>query len=189
MRRILTFFLASCLFAAAALAAGEEGPKRKPPPSPNEVPMPFLLAPVSKDDTLIGYQYIVAKLIAASPAAADAVKLKLAFIQDALVRDVYRTPVGTAADPAQVDRQVLSARLGAIAGRIAGAKNVAQYLILDVKFAPLHPQANGATFAPGGSAAGPPAAGPEKGGNQGANGGGSAANEAATSKQQKDGKP
>jgi len=54
--------------------------------------MPFLIAPMSKDGKLLGYAYISSKLVASSPGATIAVREKLAFIQDAFVRDVNAKP-------------------------------------------------------------------------------------------------
>ncbi len=75
-------------------------------------------------------------------------RYKLAFIQDAYVRDVYRTPVGAAADQTAVDKAALCDRLAAIAARIVGPRTVAKVVVLDLKYAPVHPSQGGGLFLP-----------------------------------------
>ena len=145
MRRIIAFLVTAVLVAAGA-AAQAEGQKKQAPP--NEVKMPFLIAPANKGDTLIGFHYIATKLIAVSPDAAAKVRDKLAFIQDAYVRDVYRAPVGAAADQTTVDKAALCNRLAAIAARIVGPRTVAKVVVLDLKYAPIHPSPGGGLFTP-----------------------------------------
>ena len=66
--------------------------------------MPFLMAPMNgADGNLAGYAYISSLVTAGSDAGANEVRDKLAFIQDALVRDVNGAPVSKADDPTQID--------------------------------------------------------------------------------------
>jgi len=110
-----------------------------------KVEMPFLIAPMSKDGKLLGYAYISSRLVASSQSAALVIRDKIAFIQDAFVRDVNAAPVATASDPTAVDAKALSDRLVADARRVVGASRVAQIIFGDgakdtgIKFAPLHP--------------------------------------------------
>jgi len=107
--------------------------------------MPFLIAPMSKDGKLLGYAYISSHLVAASSSAALTIRDKMAFIQDAFVRDVNAAPIGLASDPTQVDAKLLGARLLDDARRVVGAAKVAGIIFGDgkkdtgVQFSPLHP--------------------------------------------------
>ena len=134
MRRISVLLILLALAAQPVAAAGvKEGP-----PGTN-VEMPYLIAPVSKDGKLLGYAYISSKMVTSSPSAAIAVREKLAFIQDAFVRDMNGAPIGKADDPTTVDREVLNGRLVAAAQRIVGNDKVVGMVFLAVQYAPLHP--------------------------------------------------
>ena len=134
MRRIFAFLLL-CACAVQPLFAGQEGA-----PGTN-VEMPFLIAPMSKDGKLLGYSYISAKLVASSQSAAIDVRDKLAFIQDAFVRDVNSAPIGKSGDPRSVDTALLADRLLADARRIVGPAKVVSITFKQIQFAPLHPKA------------------------------------------------
>jgi hypothetical protein len=133
MRRILVPLLLLVLAAPAPAAGVKAGA-----PGTN-VEMPFLIAPMSKDGKLLGYAYISSKMVTSSPAATISVREKLAFIQDAFVRDVSAKPIGKADDPRAVDTELLNARLVAVARRIAGSDKVVRMMFIAVQFAPLHP--------------------------------------------------
>jgi hypothetical protein len=83
--------------------------------------------------------------VATSQSAALEIRDKIAFIQDAFVRDVNATPVATPANATTVDMAALSARLVADARRVVGAAKVSRIVFGDgdkdtgVQFAPLHP--------------------------------------------------
>ena len=139
MRRLL-FIAAALAIAGSTAVAGEKAGD----PGTN-VEMPFLIAPMSKDGKLLGYAYITSKLVASSQSAALEIRDKIAFIQDAFVRDVNAAPVSKAGDPTAVDTQILGNRLVADARRIVGATKVVRVIFGDgetdpgIKFAPLHP--------------------------------------------------
>jgi hypothetical protein len=137
MRR-LSLLLAVLLFAAPALA---EGPAKPPKAAPGtSVEMPFLAAPMSnKDGKLLGYAYISSKLVCSSLAAAVQVRKKVAFIQDADVRDVHAKAVAKADDPLAVDKDALALRLTQNAKRVAGEALVVRTDILQTQYMPLHP--------------------------------------------------
>ncbi|MBU6297568.1 MAG: hypothetical protein KJS68_04925 [Alphaproteobacteria bacterium] len=101
--------------------------------------MPFLIAPMSQDGKLLGYSYILSKMVASSQSAAIAIRDKLAFIQDAFVRDVNAHPIGESNNPRTVDNTLLNDRLVADARRIVGDDKVVAMVFIDIKFAPLHP--------------------------------------------------
>src|ERR1700744_471573 len=76
------------------------------------VDMPFLMAPMTgADGKLSGYAYISTRLTATSDVNALGVREKLAFIQDAFVRDVNGNSVAKSDDPAAVDQALLQNRL------------------------------------------------------------------------------
>jgi hypothetical protein len=184
MRRILVPLLLLAFVVQPAPAAGaKEGA-----PGTN-VEMPFLMAPMSKDGKLLGYTYITSKLVASSQSAAINVREKLAFIQDAFVRDVNGEPIGKADDPTTVDTTVLNDRLVAAARRIVGNDRVVTMVFVAVQFAPLHPdgstlnQAPTAEVVPGAGAAAPASTQDQ---NKGQTGASAAASAPATSKPAQD---
>jgi hypothetical protein len=143
MRRALTALL---LLALATPAFAAEPAKGKPG---TNVEMPYLMAPMNDaDGKLDGYAYIQPLLTATSDTNALAVRDKLAFIQDAFVRDVNGPSVASAADPASVDQPKLAARLLADAKRIMGANRVATLSIVSIQIAPLHPTETPALYPP-----------------------------------------
>jgi len=138
IRRILIVLFAICL--ASSAWAGEAAKKNEKKLEPGtSVEMPFLIAPMSQDGNLLGYSYISSKLICSSPSACIAVRQKLAFIQDGYVRDVNLKSVALASDPKAVDKDLLAARLTAVAKRILGDGKVVGTMFLDIKFTALHP--------------------------------------------------
>jgi hypothetical protein len=132
------FLFALCLASAAWAEEGATKKEAKAEPG-TSVEMPFLVAPMSQDGNLLGYAYISSKLICSSPAACIAVRQKLAFIQDAYVRDVYSKPIALPSDPKAVDKDLLNARLTAAAKRIVGDDKVRNMTFIEIKFSPLHP--------------------------------------------------
>lgn len=149
MRRgLLTLMILACLV-GPAWAEGAVKAKKKPDPG-TTVEMPILMAPMAQDGRLLGYAYITSKLVCASPDACIAVREKLAFIQDANVRDVNAQSVALANDPTAVDRDLLNQRLTANAKRIVGDYKVKNMVFLLVQYTPLHPPESTA------GAAGPP---------------------------------
>jgi hypothetical protein len=163
MRPLLTALLLLAL-AVPAFAADDAQPAKGAPGT--NVEMPYLMAPMSgADGKLSGYAYISTLLTATSDTNALAVRDKLAFIQDAFVRDVNGASLAKADDPAAVDQTVLVARLLADAKRVMGAGKVASIAIVQVQIAPLHPVETPALYTPpqaNDSAAKPPA--PKKSG-------------------------
>ena len=130
--RALAFFLALSLSVPAL--AGEKAPEPG-----TAVEMPYLIAPVIVEDRLVAYAYVSSKVVGTSPNAAIEVRLRLPFIQDAFVRDVNATPIGTAADRSKVDEAGLRARLLADAQRIVGAGKVGDVRLIQVQLSPMRP--------------------------------------------------
>jgi hypothetical protein len=125
---VLVIAILGFLVPAAAEKAREPG---------TAVEMPYLIAPMVIDERLVAYAYISSKVVAASPSAAILIRDKLAFIQDAYVRDVNGLPIAKADDPKTVDMPGLAARLLADARRIVGQDKVSSVEIIRVQFAPL----------------------------------------------------
>jgi hypothetical protein len=137
MRRTFVLAALAALLANSAVAAEKAGA-----PGTN-VDMPILMAPMTKDGMLLGYAYVTSVLVATSPKAAIIVRDRIAFIQDAFVRDVNATSIAQPADPTQVDRARLAARLTAVARRVVGADKVVRINFTGgrdagIAFAPLH---------------------------------------------------
>ena len=101
--------------------------------------MPYLIAPVMVDGKLDCQRLCLEPSSPSSPTAEIVVRDKLAFIQDAYVRDVNATPIGKADDPATVDVPALAARLLADAKRVAGPNLVSAIEIIRIQMTPLHP--------------------------------------------------
>ncbi|GAA0534774.1 hypothetical protein FHS83_003103 [Rhizomicrobium palustre] len=147
MRALLSPFLAFALLVSAvlawpALASGEKeegGAKAKKPEPGTTVEMPYLVAPMSLDGKLLGYSYISSKVVCSSTDAAIVVREKLAFLQDANVREVNARAISLASDPKAVDKDLLAQRLTTNAKRIAGDKRIVTVIFTEIKYAPLHP--------------------------------------------------
>src|SRR5512142_1265617 len=135
-RTLLSLLVVACL--TGPLWA--EGAVKPPKPAPGTtVEMPLLMAPMSQDGRLLGYAFITSKLVCASSDACIAVREKLAFIQDANVRDVNAQPIALANAPTAVDRDLLNQRLTGNAKRIVGENKVKNMVFLTVQYTPLHP--------------------------------------------------
>ena len=140
MRRILPALLLLALTAPAFAAEPEAKADAKGGAPGTNIDMPYLMAPMTgADGKLAGYAYISSKVTASNEAGANDVRDKIAFIQDAFVRDVNGPGIGKPDDPTQINMPGLQARLLADARKIMGAKVVSLALV-QVQIAPLHPQ-------------------------------------------------
>jgi hypothetical protein len=134
LRPIFTALLLATPALAADLVKGG-------PPGTN-VDMPFLMAPMTGNDgKLSGYAYLSPRLTADSAASALEVRNKLAFIQDAFIRDINGRPVTQANDPGSVDLAGVELRLANDARRVIGAASVKMVTICTVQISDLHPKA------------------------------------------------
>jgi hypothetical protein len=176
LRRFILFVFAFCL---AYPAWGAEPAKRPKIEPGTAVEMPFLMVPMSKDGDLLGYSYVASKLICTTSGGTIRVREKLAFIQDAFVREANGKPVSLATDPKMVDKDLLIARLTAAAQRIVGVQTVRTMVLVEIKFAPLHPSDSTPAVAP---PAQPPAEATPNGGTAPGGAAKSASSEGATSK-------
>ena len=144
MRRTLTVLFLLALTGTAFAADKAEGGK----PGTN-VDMPYLMAPMTgADGKLTGYAYNSSRLTATSDTNALAVRNKLAFVQDAFVRDMNGASVAKANDATAVDQPALEARLLADAKKVMGAGTVASIALVQVQIAPLHPTQTPALYTP-----------------------------------------
>jgi hypothetical protein len=117
----------------------KEGEAQKGKPGTN-VDMPYLMAPLTNaEGKLDGYAYLSTRLTATSEANSLAVRDKLPFIQDAMVRDVNNAGIATADDPEKVDVPAVEKRLFTDATKVMGAGRVKLITVCSVNIAPLHP--------------------------------------------------
>lgn len=142
-----TFIALISALTTVSAAAAEQADKAGAPGT--NVEMPFLMAPLTgADGKLSGYAYISSRLTATSDTGANQVRDKIAFIQDAFVRDVNKTEISTAGDPPAVDNAALTARLLADARGVVGAGRIASLAIIQIQVAPLHPSPTTPAVAP-----------------------------------------
>jgi hypothetical protein len=125
---------------AVPLSAAD-APKPKAPEPGTSVEMPYLIAPIIVDGKLQANAYISSKVIATSPANAINIRARLAFIQDAFVRDVNGRIIGESSDPGTVDQPSLQMRLLADARRVMGPAAVADLKIIRVQTVEIRPGA------------------------------------------------
>jgi hypothetical protein len=138
MRFLLVALMLATLATRAIAAEGEASSKDGKPGT--NIDMPFLMAPLTGvDGKLSGYAYVSSRLTATSEAGANEAREKIAFIQDAFVRDVNKTQIATSGDPVTVNNPALETRLLADARRVVGAAKIASVAIVQVQIAPLHP--------------------------------------------------
>jgi hypothetical protein len=151
MRRTSVALISVLMIASAAAAEKEphkEGDKadahgkedaKGGEPGTN-IDMPFLMAPITgADGKLSGYAYISSRLTATTDVNANQARDKIAFIQDAFVRDVNAKEIATSGDPITVDNAALEVRLLADARKVVGAAKLVSIAIMQVQIAPLHP--------------------------------------------------
>ncbi|HEY0266084.1 MAG TPA: hypothetical protein VGC16_04985 [Rhizomicrobium sp.] len=157
----IPFLLAFLVLPAVAQDKKEDAGKKGGKPGTN-VDMPFLMAPLAgADGKLTGYAYLSNRLTATTDANALAVRDKLAFIQDAMVRDVNAAGVA-GGDPEKVDIPAVEQRLLADAARVMGAGKVKLITVCTIQVAPLHPVQTPAKVTPATMPGTPSPKNPEK---------------------------
>jgi hypothetical protein len=150
MRRILPALI---LLLAVTSARAAEGDAKGGAPGTN-IEMPFLMAPMNgTDGNLAGYAYIQCRVTTNSDTSANDVRDKIAFIQDAFVRDVNGASISRPDDATQVNMPGLQSRLLADVRRVMGPGKVTAVAILQLQIAPLHPQQSPSAPPPADSAA------------------------------------
>jgi hypothetical protein len=119
--------------------AKKEGEPAKGKPGTN-VDMPYLMAPLTTaEGKLTGYAYISSRLTASADGGGTAVREKLPFIQDLMVRDVNATTVTTHDDPEKVDIAATEKRMLAAAAKVMGPGKVKLITICTIHISPLKP--------------------------------------------------
>jgi hypothetical protein len=162
MKRVTILLLLAALAIPVAAAEKEGGDAKKGGKPGTNVDMPFLMAPMTNaDGKLSGYAYLSSRLTATSDANALAVRDKLAFIQDAMVRDINTASV-TSTDPEMVDIPAVEQRLLADAAKVMGAGKVKLITICTVQVASLHPVQTPAKVTPDAVPGAPAPKNPEK---------------------------
>lgn len=141
MRRIVALLvLLTAAFAAGPAYAEDKPANPGAPANPGtSVEMPFLIAPLSIGGRLYGYAYISLKVVTSTQKAALEVREKVAFVQDAFVRDVNARTIGKAADLKTVDKPALIARLLDDTRRIIGASKIVDIQLVDLQISPIRP--------------------------------------------------
>jgi hypothetical protein len=143
MRKAAILLLLAALAVPSAWAADEKpagvsGAKGGKPGT--NVDMPYLMAPLTNaDGKLLGYAYLSTRLTAMSEAYALAVRDKLPFIQDAMVRDVNGDAVTTPGDLEKVDVPGVERRLLIDARKVMGVSEIKLITLCTVQIALLHP--------------------------------------------------
>ena len=134
-------FLLLLAIAVPARAADDTAADAKKGGMPGtNVEMPFLMAPlINADGKLVGYAYFSTRLTATSETYALAVRDKLPFIQDAMVRDVNAVAVAGPDEPEKVDIAGVERRLLADAAKVMGPGKVRLMTVCTVQIAELHP--------------------------------------------------
>jgi hypothetical protein len=165
MRKAAILLVLAALAAPSAWAADDKPAGAKGGKPGTNVDMPYLMAPLSNSDgKLLGYAYLSTRLTAMSDTIALAVRDKLPFIQDAMVRDVNADVITTPDDPEKVDIPGLERRLLGDASKVMGAGKVRLITVCTVQIAPLYPTRTAAPNTPPEDTAPPGAAAknPEK---------------------------
>jgi hypothetical protein len=126
--------------------AGEAAKKGKPG---TNVDLPYLMAPLTNPDgKLLGYAYLSSRLTATSEGVVTAVREKLPFIQDAMLRNVNADPISTPDDPEKVDIVGVEKRLLAEAAKVMGAGKIKVITLCTVQISEIRPKETPALHSP-----------------------------------------
>ncbi|HEY5338622.1 MAG TPA: hypothetical protein VIJ85_10485 [Rhizomicrobium sp.] len=139
--RMVALLAGLSIAAAIILPAAADDSKKADSEPGTHVEMPYLIAPLASGDTLLAYAYISCIITASSPAAAMDIRGRIAFIQDAFVRDVNMSSIGKATDPKTVDATTLTARLLADAQKATKPGLVVGLKLIQIQIRPLRPDA------------------------------------------------
>jgi hypothetical protein len=126
MIRIALIATCVCSLNAAFAAGGGHGGEEKRESGVPSLDLPPFMAPVTVNGELQYYLYVVIKLDLTSDFKKPAVLEKVPYLQDAILRDVHATPVGTGPDPSKIDPDAFSARLKPVVDKILGPDVVAK---------------------------------------------------------------
>lgn len=103
---------------AASAATTDQGPV--------DIQLPPILAPMVVANRLQGYAYITVSLAPSGRDKVVAIREKMAFLQDAFLREVNKLPIIKADDPKAVDADAVKSRLLARMNQILPAGTVAE---------------------------------------------------------------
>lgn len=118
--------------------AGEDKPKDDGlfASQDNLVPLPTVIAPVLYNDRLIAHLYIYVAVLTKDASDAQAVKMRLPYIQDALVRDVNDSTLTVSEPNADPDTKPLIAHFKAVINNAVGKPLVTDLQVGRVDMAP-----------------------------------------------------
>lgn len=108
---------------------------------PVDVELPPILAPLVVNGRLDRYAYITIKLAPADRAKVLVIREKIAFIQDAFLRELNRGRIEKAGDPKAVDTDAVKPRLIARMDQILPKGTVADLKFEEIVTAPVNPNA------------------------------------------------
>ena len=105
-----TLALTAATYARAAEAEKADKAEKKDD-GPSAVDLPPFFAPMNIGGKLTNYAYITVSLMPTSPTAVVDIRAKVAFLQDAFVREVNRGTIAKGGDANVVDTDALKPRL------------------------------------------------------------------------------
>lgn len=120
MNRIFLWLVLTLFSPVAFAAGGGHGEEPARAPGAPTVELPPFMAPVTVQGELRFYMYVVLKLDLTSDFKKSVVLEKVPYIQDAVLRDVHKSPIGSPADPEKIDEAVLAARFKPVVEAVLG---------------------------------------------------------------------
>ncbi len=128
-----------CVFLILSAAGAMETNSKKDAPPSNEIEMPFIVCPATRDGRLIGYYYISYRMVTPSSEEASDIKGKLAILQDAYVRAVYKHDVFQEDHPEKFNKDAFQTIIINTTKTLVRADQVTGIIVRAIKYAPLHP--------------------------------------------------
>jgi len=136
-----TFLVLAALLAATPVVAETgHGEAPAPPVQGVSVDMPVLIAPMTVQGRLEGYAYLTVSLVMPSAGTIFEVRSKVPFLQDAFLRDVHKSSIVKAENPAEVDVEALRDRFIAHVNKIAVPGTVSDVVFQRTVVIPLKPE-------------------------------------------------
>lgn len=103
---------------------------------PVDIELPPILAPMVVANRLEGYAYVTVALAPTGRDKVGAIREKMAFLQDAFLRELNKTPIVKADDPKAVDADAVKKRLLARMNQILPSGTVAELKLEQIVLAP-----------------------------------------------------
>ena len=113
MWRFLVLLLACVLAAVLPQAIGRAAAAATEEQGPVDVELSPILAPMVVENRLAGYAYITVALAPSGRDKVAVIREKMAFLQDAFLREVNKASILKADDAKAIDTQAITARLTA----------------------------------------------------------------------------